>query len=163
MIAHQRSSSHRMRPTAKNLLLIAAVLAVGSGLLAACGGSEDPVVGTWNAVSTAGPRVDGTLLHRRSTVEFLADGTLNVRIHRTSTVVASEDGSQNIAGRSGDWSWLADDILKIEFSDASYLLETSLDDDELILRDRGYGGNAVVTFERDLSKKPPPEQLSNKN
>ena len=152
-----------MRPTAKNLLLIAAVLAVGSGLLAACGGSEDPVVGTWNAVSTAGPRVDGTLLHRRSTVEIFADGTLNVRVNRVSTVVVSEDGSQNIAGRSGDWSWLADDILKIEFSDASYVLETSLDDGKLILRDRGYGGNAVVTFERDLSKKPPPEQLSNKN
>ncbi len=157
------SNDHRMRPTAKKLLVIVAVLAVASSLFAACGGSKDPVVGTWNAVSTTGTRTDGTLLHRRSTVEFLEDGTLNVRVHRISTVVVSEDGSQNIAGRSGDWSWLADDILKIEFSDASYVLETSLDDGKLIVRDRGYGGNAVVTFERDLSKKPPPGQSSNKN
>ena len=157
------SNNHRMRPTAKKLLVIVAVLAVASSLLAACGGSKDPVVGTWNAVSTTGTRADGTLLHRRSMVEFFEDGTLNVRVHRISTVVVSEDGSQNIAGRSGDWNWLAYDILKIEFSDASYVLETSLDDGKLIVRDRGYGGNAVVTFERDLSKKPPPEQSSNKN
>ncbi len=154
MGVHRRSSSCRPWPTAKNLLLIVAVLAVSSSLLAACGGS-DPVVGTWNAVSTTGTRTDGTLLHRRSTVEFFEDGTLNVRVHRISTVAVSEDGSQNIAGRSGNWSWMADDILRIEFSGVSYVMETSLDDGKLILRDRGFGGNAVVTFERDLSKKPP--------
>ena len=143
MGVQHRSSSHRLRTTAKNLLLTVVVLAIASSLLAACGGSKDSVVGTWNAVSTTGPRTDGTLFHRRSTVEFFEDGTLNV------------------AGRSANWSWPAEDSLRIEFPGAAYVLETSLDGNELIVRDRGFGGNAVVTFARDLSKRPPPDRQTN--
>ena len=158
MGVHHRSSSHRLRPTAKKLLLIAAVLAIASGLLAACGGSKDPVVGTWNAVSSTGPRVDGTLLHRRSTVEFFEDGTLNLLVDQLTRVELVEHRSLNVLGKSGNWSWSDDDSLRIEFSDAAYVLETTLDGDELIVRDRGFGGNAVVTFARDLSKKPAPDR-----
>ena len=153
MGAHHRSGSRLLRPTAKNLLVIVAVLAIASSLLAACGDSKLAVVGTWNAVTTTGPRTEGTLCHRRSALEFLEDGTLHILVHRISTVAISQDGNQ--PRKTANWSWLADDILKIEFPEASYLLEISLNDDELILRDRGFGGNAVVTFERDLSKKPP--------
>lgn len=129
------SSNHRLTRTAKKLILLAAVLAIASSLLTACGDSKDPVIGTWDAVSTAGPRTDGTLFNRRSTVEFFADGTLDVE------------------GKSANWSWSADGSLKIEFSDAAYMLETTVDGNELIMRDKGFGGDAVVTFARDLSKK----------
>lgn len=157
MEIRHRSSSQRLRPTAKNLLLIVVVLAIASSLLAACGGSKDSVVGTWYAVSTTGPRTDGTLFHRRSTVEFLEDGTLKILVHRLSTVAISEDRAPNVPGKSANWSWLADDILRIELPGAAYVLETSIEGDELIVRDRGFGGNAVVTFARDLSKKPAPD------
>lgn len=163
MRVQHRSSSHRLWPTAKNLLLIVAVLAIAPSLLAACGGSKDSLVGTWNAVSATGTRVDGTLFHRRSKVEIFEDGTLNVLVHRLSTVANSEDDSRNVAGRSANWSWTADDSLRIEFSEAVYVLETSFDDDKLIVRDRGFGGNAVVTFQRDLSRKPAPDRQTNKN
>ena len=144
MEVHDSSSSQRIRHTAKNLLLIVAMLAVASGLLAACGGSKESVVGAWNAVSTSGTRTDGTLFNRRSTVEFFEDGTLIVE------------------GRSANWSWLAEDNLRIEFSEESYVLETSFEAEKFIVLDRGYGGKAVVTFEPDYSKKRASDQSSNK-
>ena len=78
----RRSSLSWLRPRTKRLLLTAAVLAIAASLFAACGSSVDPGVGTWNAVSTTGPRVDETLFHRRSTVEFFEDGTLDILVDR---------------------------------------------------------------------------------
>ena len=152
MGSHHRYISHWLSSRTKKLLLTVVVLAIASSLLAACGSSKDPVVGAWNAVSATGSRADGTFFHRRSAVEFFEDGTLNVLVDRLSTVELVKHSTQNVVGNSANWSWLADDILKIEFSGATYLLETSLNGDELIVRDRGFGGNAVVTFMRDRSK-----------
>lgn len=157
-----RPSSQRLRRTAKKLLLIIALVAIAPSLFAACGASEDPLVGTWNAVSATGDRADGTLFHRRSKVEFFEDGTLNVLVHRLSTVVYKDD-TLNSQGRSAKWSWVAEDHITIEFSGAAYVLETSFDDDKLIMRDRGFGGDAIVTFERDLSKKRASNLSSDKN
>ena len=140
MEVRHRSCSHRLRPTARGLLLMVVVLAITSSLSAACGGSQDPLVGRWKAISTAGPRTDGTLFHRRSTVEFF------------------ENGALDIEGRSAKWNWPADDRLRIEFPGEAYVLEAVFDRDELIVRDRGFGGNTVITFARDLSRKPPPDR-----
>lgn len=163
MGVHHRYSGQRLRPKAKNLLLIVAVLAIASGLLAACGSSIDPLVGTWRAVSTTGPRTDGTLFHRRSTVEFFEDGTLNLLVDRLTRVELVENRSLKVPGKSGNWSWSAEDSLRIEFSEAAYVLETTLVADKLIVRDRGLGGNAVVTFARDLSRQRSLDQETNKN
>ena len=141
----RRYSIDWLRPKTKKLLLIAAALAIASSLLAACGSSVDPVVGVWNAVSTTGPRVDETLFHRRSSVEFFENGTLNLE------------------GRSANWNWLAEDSLKIEFSEAAYQMEASVKEDKLIVRDKAFGGDAVVTFTRDLSRKRVSNGETNKN
>lgn len=149
----RRSSLSWLRPRTKRLLLTAAVLAIASSLFAACGSSVDPVVGTWNAVSTTGPRVDETLFHRRSTVEFFEDGTLDILVDRITRVSLVEGRSINVPGKSGKWSWLDEDSLRIESSEAAYKMEATVKGDTLIIRDKGFGGNAVVTFARDLSKK----------
>ena len=110
------------------------MLAIASSLLSACGDSKDLVVGSWKAVSTSGTRTDGTLFHRRSTAEFF------------------EDGTANVAGKSAEWSWPSEDSLMIDFPDSSYLLEARIKDDEMIVRDTGFGGDAEVTFSRNRSK-----------
>ena len=141
-------NNHRLSIKAKNLFLLVVMLVIASTLLPACGGSQDLVVGSWKAVSTTGPRVDGTLFHRRSTMEFFKDGTLDVE------------------GKTAKWSWLADSFMTVEFSEEAYVLETTLGDtlgqEELTVRDRGYGGDAIVIFIRDLSRKSAPDQSTNK-
>ena len=64
-----------------------------------------------------------------------------------------EGRSLNVPGKSGKWSWLDEDSLRIESSEAAYKMEATVKGDTLIIRDKGFGGNAVVTFARDLSKK----------
>ena len=131
-----RYGANRIRPsiTPKNLILLVVMLAIASTLLSACGSSKDSVVGSWKAVSTSGTRTDGTLFHRRSTVEFF------------------EDGTANVAGKLAEWSWPSEDSLMIDFPDSSYVLEARIKDDEMVVRDTGFGGDAEVTFSRDRRK-----------
>ena len=140
MGVHYGSGSHRSRLTLRGVLLIAAMVAITTILFAACDSSQDPVVGRWKAVSTEGPRTDGTLFNRRSTVEFFMDGTLDLE------------------GRSANWDWSTDDSLRIEFPGQAYVLDAVFDREKFSLRDRGFGGNTVITFVRDLSRKPPPDR-----
>lgn len=42
-------------------------------------------------------------------------------------------------------------------------MEATVKGDTLIIRDKGFGGNAVVTFARDLSKKRSSAAETNKN
>ena len=140
MGVRHRACGHRTSPTLMRLLLPVAMVVFTAILFAACGSAEEPVVGAWKAVSTTGPRTDGTLFNRRSTVEFFEDGTLDLE------------------GKSARWNWSTDDRLRIEFPEGAYLLEAVFDREALMLRDRGFGGNTVITFARDLSKKPPPGQ-----
>ena len=128
------ADSHRLSIKAKNLFLLVVMLAIASSLLPACGGSQDLVVGSWKAVSTSGTRTDGTLFHRRSTVEFF------------------EDGTANVAGKSAAWSWPSEDSLMIDFPDSVYVLEVRIKEDKMIVRDTGFGGDAEVTFSRDRTK-----------
>ena len=127
--------SQWLRPTVKNLLLVIGVLGISASLFAACGNSVDPLVGTWEAASTSGTRTDGTLFNRRSAVEFLEDGTLILE------------------GSSAKWSWPAKDTLQIEFPEAAYVVEARLVKKELVVRDTGFGGDAVVTFTRNPSRR----------
>ena len=90
-----------MKKTLTTLMLVA-VLVMGTLILTACGGSDDPMVGTWNAtkIEYMGVEMDPAEADMEFTLTFTSDGkvtaTTNGEDDGAGTWEAGDDGTYTI-------------------------------------------------------------------